>query len=140
MTDSSLDPILAYLREHSARYSLSALREQLVQTGHDPALVDRAITIYQQENPPPAAESVWPKALLVWMANILIVVIEVSASDTGVISSIVIACELPAGLLLARSPENRLWGRALVFGFLLTAVPVLLLVLVVGLCLKTLEP
>jgi hypothetical protein len=50
MTDPSLDPIFDYLREHSGRYSYSALRDQLVESGYDPALVDRALAIYQHEN------------------------------------------------------------------------------------------
>jgi hypothetical protein len=55
MTDPSLDPILAYLRQYSAQYSLPALREQLVQNGYDPATVDAAIAVHQQGGPQPAA-------------------------------------------------------------------------------------
>ena len=66
MTGPSLDPILAYLREHSDRYSLAALRRQLLQTGHDPKDVDLAIDIFQHENAPPRS-SAWP-----WMALIVV--------------------------------------------------------------------
>jgi hypothetical protein len=62
MTDPSLDPILAYLREHSGRYSLSALREQLLQTGHDQDLVDRAIAIYQHEQNEQLVLAQWQKS------------------------------------------------------------------------------
>src|SRR3954452_18527844 len=79
MTDPSLDPIFAYLREHSGRYSLSALREQLLQTGYDPAEVDRAVAIYQQEDPPKLSPPVWPKALLVAGANVLLVIFGILA-------------------------------------------------------------
>jgi hypothetical protein len=54
VNDPSLDPILAYLREHSWRYSLAALREQLLKTGYDPAAVDRAIAAFQEPPVPPA--------------------------------------------------------------------------------------
>ena len=52
-TDPSLDPIFAYLREYSARYSFTALREQLLQNGYEPAEVDRAIAVFQQQKKPP---------------------------------------------------------------------------------------
>jgi hypothetical protein len=52
MTDPSLDPVLAYLREHSGRFSLGALREQLLQNGYDPATVDRAIAVFQDQPDP----------------------------------------------------------------------------------------
>src|SRR5437764_596067 len=52
MTDPNLDPIFDYLREHSGRYSLSALREQLLQTDYDRALVDRAIAVFQEQPTP----------------------------------------------------------------------------------------
>jgi hypothetical protein len=60
------DPILAYLREHSERYSLAALRRQLLQTGHNPKDVDLAIDIFQHENAPPRSPA-WP-----WMALIAV--------------------------------------------------------------------
>ena len=52
MTDPNLEPLVAYPREHSGRYSLEALREQLVRSGSDPASVEQAIAIYHQERPP----------------------------------------------------------------------------------------
>jgi hypothetical protein len=128
LTDPSLDPIFAYLREHSGRYSDSALREQLLENGYTPAEVDRALAIYQQENPPTftARESVWPKAVLVAAANVLLLLIAiVSWANKDVL--IGIGCELPAGLLLALWPPGRVWGRALVFGFLLSVAAALLL-------------
>ena len=135
MPDASLDPIFAYLREHSGRYSLSALREQLLQTGYDRAEVDRALAIYQQENSATPPEEVWPKALLVIPLNILLAFIALSGVNfnNGKVSPITfvalgIFCgEIPIGLLLATSPAARVWGRALAFGFLLTIGLVLLL-------------
>jgi hypothetical protein len=136
MTDSNLDPIFAYLREHSGRYSLSALREQLLQTGYDPALVDRAIAIYQQENPPTFPESVWPKALLVAGGNVLLVILGILAliadyrrmdSLTNYVLLLAVGGETLGGIMLLFSPKGRLWGRALLFGFLLTLALAILL-------------
>jgi hypothetical protein len=136
MTGPSLDPIFAYLREHSGRYSLSALREQLLQTGYDRALVDRAIAIYQQENPPTFPESVWPKALLVAGGNVLLVILGIlalisSKGDTihltGYVLLLAFGGEILGGIVLLVSPKGRLWGRALLFGFLLTLALAILL-------------
>jgi hypothetical protein len=123
MTDPSLDPIFAYLREHSGRYSYSALREQLLENGYAPAEVDRALAIYQQENQPTvsAREPVWPKALLVLVVNILLVF-----TGPGIL---LVFGEILGGiaLLFSSSAEGRAWGRALLFGFLITAALALLL-------------
>ncbi|HEY2293119.1 MAG TPA: hypothetical protein VGM86_20635 [Thermoanaerobaculia bacterium] len=137
MDDQQIETLFAYLREHSGRYSLSALREQLLQTGYDPALVDRAIAIYQQENPPTfsARELVWPKAVLVLLANILLALLVSSSMiwrSNGFSLPFLIVCgEILGGIALLSSPKGRVWGRALLFGLLLTiAIPLLL----VGVC------
>jgi hypothetical protein len=131
MTDPSLDPILAYLREHSGRYSLAALREQLLQTGYEPAAVDRAITVFQdQQLPPVPRQRVWPKALLVLAANaaLTVVTIGVGALDAGetVVTALgftlfLLGCaEFLGGFALAFPEKTRPWGLALLFGFFLT--------------------
>lgn len=74
MTDPSLDPILAYLREHSDRYSLAALRRQLLQTGHDPQDVDLAIDIFQHENAPPRFRG-WPWMVLIVVLNTVLTIV-----------------------------------------------------------------
>ncbi len=144
MTDPSLDPIFAYLREHSGRYSLSALREHLLQTGHDPAMVDRAIAIYQQENPPalPAPVPVWPKALMVLAVNAALMAVVakvlVSGASNDTVSStgfllLMIGCgELLGSCVLALWQKSRAWGLALFFGLLLS-IPLGILASV-GLC------
>ncbi|HTG34941.1 MAG TPA: hypothetical protein VLB76_18625 [Thermoanaerobaculia bacterium] len=54
MNEPSLEPILAYLREHSWHYSLAALRERLLQDGQDPATVEWAIAMFKEPPTPPA--------------------------------------------------------------------------------------
>jgi hypothetical protein len=136
MTDPSLDPIFAYLREHSGRFSYSALRDQLLENGYTPADVDRALAIYQQENPPTftAREWVWPRAILVFFANLLLVpaTSTLIRGLTGLSLPILILCaEIVGGIALLSSPQGRVWGRALLFGLMLTiAIPLLL----VGIC------
>jgi len=136
MDNQQIDPIFAYLREHSGRYSYSALRDQLVENGYDPAEVDRALAIYQQENPPAfaAREWVWPRAILVFFANLLLVpaTSTLIRGFTGLSLPILILCaEIVGGIALLSSPQGRVWGRALLFGLLITiAIPLLL----VGVC------
>jgi hypothetical protein len=128
MTDPSLDPIFAYLREHSGYYSYSDMREQLLGSGYDPAQVDQALAIYQQENPPTfsAREPVWPKVLLVLVANILLVF-------TGPVFILILCAEILGGIVLLFLPESRAWGRALLFASLITVALALLLF---GICIS----
>ena len=74
MAESNLDTLLAYLREHSDRYSLVALRRQLLQTGHDPKDVDLAIDIFQHENAPPRSRA-WPWLALIVVLNTVLTIV-----------------------------------------------------------------
>ncbi len=142
MTDPSLDPIFGFLREQSGRDGFTALREQLLQKGHDPALVDRAIAVYQHENPPKAPVEVWPKALPVAIANVLLTLFmseDVLLGDGHTVVTpirsvvlLVLCGELLMGAGLLLWPKARLWGRALLFGLLPALALVLLLA---GVCL-----
>ena len=51
MNDRQLETALAYLNEQSGRYSLEALRKELLRTGYDPATVDQAIQTFQASGP-----------------------------------------------------------------------------------------
>jgi len=77
---SDLDPnlarILDYLREHSGRYSLSALREQLLQNGYDAAAVDWALAVFQ--GPPTSPEprqTAWPWVLTIAAFNAVLAIV-----------------------------------------------------------------
>jgi len=128
MTDPSLDPIFAYLREHSARYSLAVLREQLVRSGYDPARVDEAMAVYQSEHPPAARPHVFPKALLVLAVNAVLTVGMIRAqglrSDAAsVLSSfflLLVGAELVGGFVACFPAKSRSWGLALLLGFALS--------------------
>jgi type VI protein secretion system component VasF len=74
VTDPSLDPILAYLREHSGRYSPEALRQQLIQNGYDADRVNRAIQIHQGENRPGSRMPVWLMAVLILIGLVVLLV------------------------------------------------------------------
>ena len=133
MTDPSLDPILSYLREHSGRYSLSALCGQLLQAGYDPAEVDRAIAIYQRKSPLTASLPAWPKVLQVVGINVVLGLLAIAAARGEMASLVGFAAlaifwgELLGGIVLAVRRQSRVSGLTLVFGFLLTAALVLML-------------
>ena len=74
VNDPSLDPILAYLREHSGRYSPEALRRELLQNGYDAASVDRAIQIYQGQAQPKRRMPTWLMACLIIIGVIVLLV------------------------------------------------------------------
>jgi FtsH-binding integral membrane protein len=128
MTDPGLDPILAYLREHAGRYSLPALREQLVRSGYDPARVDEAVALHQQQDPPAPRSRVWPKALLVLGINAVLSLGVIRAqgfrSDaSSVLSSLymlLVGAELVGGFVACFPAKSRSWGLALLLGFAFT--------------------
>lgn len=129
MTDPSLDTILAYLREHSARYSLAVLREQLVRSGYEPARVDEAMAVYQSEHPPAVRPRVFPQALLVVVVNAVLAGGMIQAqgamrSDAlGFLSSfflLLIVVEVVGGIVLSFPAKSRPVGLALLLGFALT--------------------
>jgi hypothetical protein len=125
MTDPGLDPILAYLRQHSAQYSLEALREQLVRSGYHPAEVDQAVALYQEQNPPAPRSRVFPKALLVVAVNAVLTVgaLRVQGVRSDILSSfymLLIGAELVAGFVACFPAKSRSWGLALLLGFVIT--------------------
>ena len=148
MTDPGLDAILAYLREHSGRYSLAALRQQLLQGGYDPAAVDSAIQIFQGTNPPKTGERVWPRAWRVVLINALLMGAATALAAASAVPDdvkaaagftiVVILCgEFVAGLGLALTEKRRTLGGALLLGFLLsTALGILILS---GVCIYSLS-
>ncbi len=128
MTESDLAPILAYLRENHGRYSLAALRRQLLENGSDPVDVDWAIRIFQQENPA-ARPRVWPKALLVLAVNAVLAAITAGVgaarggdvlSALGLVLFLLGCAEFLAGFVLAFPEKTRLLGFGLLFGFFLS--------------------
>jgi hypothetical protein len=150
--DPSLEPILEYLRENWGRYSLDALRQQLLQSGYDPAAVDQAIAAFQEQNAPARRSRVWPKALLVLGVNAVLTVgiigfpklLKAGASWTNDLINaytglivLIAAVELIGGIALSFPAKTRSWGLALVFGFLLV-IPIVILGLG-GLCIYLLS-
>jgi len=49
MPEANLESLVAYLRLNGQRFSLDALRQQLVEQGYDAALIEEAMTAYREE-------------------------------------------------------------------------------------------
>jgi hypothetical protein len=127
MNDPSLDPLVTYLRQNSARFSLPALREELIRSGTDPATVDRAIAVYQSEQTVAAPRAhILLKTLLVVVVNAVLVgvmgsVLGSNAANLFLAFLIFLVCvELLGGLVACFSANRRSWGLALLLGFTLS--------------------
>lgn len=139
MTEPGPDPILAYLREHAGRYRVADLRERLLESGYDPAAVDRAVQVVQAETPPRLRELVWEKtwrvlrvnACLVgaWVALAFAPGVDGDVEDRIALTFLAILCvELLGGLVLVWPRKRRALGLALLAGALLSvALGILLL-------------
>ncbi|HSK74864.1 MAG TPA: hypothetical protein VLQ45_00270 [Thermoanaerobaculia bacterium] len=146
MPEENLETMLSYLREHSGRYSLEALRGQLLAAGHSPEAADRAIAEFRAQGPPPEKPA-WPLALLVVLADFVLLgvaaaIFVLSAEgwfkkDLGTIVffGVPALClaQIVVGVILFAVPDMRRLGQALVFGGLIA--PGVGLLAFAGLCL-----
>ena len=71
MHDKDLKALLAYLKENAPRYSVDALRAQMVKAGHPPEEVDQAIAVFQGRLRPPEGPA-WPLAIGVALLDFLL--------------------------------------------------------------------
>ena len=127
MSRKDLAALLAYLAENGGRYSVEALRVQILKAGHSPADADRAIAVFQGRMPPPEPP-VWGPALLVALADLALAFIcyelfsrngagKVPCSALALISGLYLAQLFAGVILLAGGKEH--WGRALLLGILI---------------------
>ena len=150
-TDAELQPLLEYLEAHRAQVNLAALRKELLAAGHAPALVDEAVRRVEAKTPRKALA--WPFGLLVMLANFVVIgVLQFllaligSRLPSSAVSSILgllivgigplcLIGEIVVGARLTNGPRERL-GRALIWGGIISLIlPVLLSVLLLGICL-----
>jgi hypothetical protein len=130
MPEENLDTMLSYLRENSGRYSLEALRGQLLAAGHSPEAADRAIAEFRAQSPPPE-RPVWRLALLVAAVDLVLLgaVIAMAASMPGLPDDLLTAAflilpalyfvQLVAGAVMLALPARRRLGKGLLLGGLL---------------------
>src|SRR3954462_3739927 len=128
-TEPGRDPILAYLPAPAGRYRVAALRQRLLESGHDPAAVDRAVQAVQAENPPGLRGLVWEKAWRVLRVNAWLVGAGVALafapgvdrSEEIALTLLAILCgEFLGGLVLVLPRKRRALGLALLAGAFLS--------------------
>lgn len=128
MSRRNLEALLAYLAENAGRFSMDALRAQMVKAGHRPDAVERALRVYQGTEPPPDPPA-WPGAVTVALADLVLVGLFAwlfthahKQSGCVILSLLPVLCllEFVVGLtLLAAVDGRRRLGKALFFGVLL---------------------
>src|SRR5262245_33848562 len=122
MPRRDLEALLAYLTENSGRFSLEALRAQIVKAGHSPAAADRALRTFQGVEPRPEPPS-WPGVVAVTVVDSALVGLAVllfssSQKEGGCITvallPILCLTEFVAGLglLASTSQGHRRLGNA----------------------------
>lgn len=131
MSDPQLASALAYLNENSGRYSLEALRNQLLQSGYDPATVEQAVQAYQGSHPAAPKARTGRKILLVIAVNAVLAAVAIGIANLPRISEEVLSvlgaglfltgcAEFLGGLLMCFFEKVRSWGLGLLLGFLLS--------------------
>jgi peptidoglycan/LPS O-acetylase OafA/YrhL len=130
MPDENLETMLSYLRENSGRYSLEALRGQLLAAGHSPEAADQAIAELRAQSPPPEPSS-WRLALLVAVVDLALlgVVVAMVLSMPGIPDDLLTAAllglpalyfaQFVAGAVMLSLPARRRLGKGLLLGGLL---------------------
>lgn len=144
----SVDRIRAYLEQHKQTYTREALRERLIQDGHNPQAIDLAIAQaygFQVSTTPAPPETNRTQFILtivgvfffnyiVW-AILFALTIETNAAGLWAIPVMLIVEGIAAAALRRR---NRTLSRGLSWGIGLTVLPLVTLALLFGICLAIL--
>lgn len=127
MHDKDLKALLAYLKENAPRYSVEALRAQIVKAGHSPAEAEEAISVFQGRLRPPEGPA-WPLAVGIALLDFLLSWILVTLFQrlgTGKVSCggaallpLIYLGQVVAGVTALAAGRDR-QGRALILGFML---------------------
>jgi hypothetical protein len=115
MSRRNLEALLAYLAENAGRFSMDALRAQMVKAGHRPDAVERALRVYQGTEPPPDPPA-WPGAVMVAIVDLVLVGLFAWLFTHAHKQS---GCVILGLTLLAAVDGRRRLGKALFFGVLL---------------------
>ena len=127
MHDKDLKALLAYLKENSARYSVDALRAQMVKAGHSPAEAEEAIAVFQGRLRPPEGPA-WPLAVGIALFDFLLAWILVTlfqrqgagriSCGSAALLPLIYLGQVVAGVTALAAGRDR-QGRALILGFML---------------------
>jgi hypothetical protein len=150
--DPRLQPLIDYLHQHKERINIEALRKQLLEAGHEAALVDAAYQRVTGHAPGNAKPMAWPFGLLIAIVNLgvtlplalfmgdwLTRIFPVLNDNLLWLPVMLMVIGLPpvAQLLIGRmlkgGPRDRL-GRALMWGGIFTMVAIGGVLLLFGAC------
>lgn len=149
----SVDRIRAYLEQHKQTYTREALRERLIQDGHNPQAVDLAIAQaygFQVSNTTPAPPQTNRTQFILTIAGVflfnyivwtILLVVGLNNSDSVLtiglwaVPIMLIVEGMAAAVLRGR---NRTLSRGLSWGIGLTVLPLVTLGLLFGICLAIL--
>ena len=135
MSDERAEKLLSYLRLHGERYTVEALRQQMLSEGYGADEIEPAIQRWIEERRNETG-SVWGPAFLVGLGDILWTALSVwlgldelgqGPSWTigrvlGVALPVLLMAQVGIGLGFLYFPNRRRWGRILLFGFVLYIV------------------
>jgi hypothetical protein len=127
MHEKDLKALLAYLKENAPRYSVDALRAQMVKAGHSPAEAEEAIAVFQGRLRPPEGPA-WPLAVgialldfqLAWILATLFQSLGAGKISCGAAAllPLIYLGQIVAGVTALAAGRDR-QGRALILGFML---------------------
>lgn len=127
MHDKDLKALLAYLKENAPRYSVDALRSQMVKAGHSPAEAEEAIAVFQGRLRPPEGPA-WPLAVGIALLDFLLAWILVTlfqrlgagrvSCGAAALLPLIYLGQVVAGVTALAAGRDR-QGRALILGFML---------------------
>lgn len=127
MHEKDLKALLAYLKENAPRYTVDALRAQMVKAGHSPAEAEEAIAVFQGRLRPPEGPA-WPLALGIALLDLLLAWLlvtlfqrmgagKVSCGSAALLPLIYLG-QIVAGVAALAAGRDR-QGRALILGIML---------------------
>lgn len=140
---SEFERMLAYLRQHRDRYSLEALRTQLLAAGKSPALIEQAIARLQAEQPVQHRPRRWPQiiglailnTLLLPVVAYLLAIIFGTSADAPVTATLItgpglLFVELIAGVALLFRERTAWLGKSLLLSVAISVVLTIIIVVV----------
>lgn len=150
--DPQLLPLIDYLNQHKDRINVEALRKQLLDSGHEAALVDAAYQRVTGQAPGNTKPVAWPFGLLIALLNLglavplAFLVADLLTSAFPALNNnlfwlpapiMIVALppivQLLVGRKLSGGPRDRL-GRALVWGGIFSLIVIGSLLLLFGAC------
>lgn len=131
MPDERAEKLLAYLRLYGERYTVEALRRQMLSEGYSAEEIDAAVQQWSEEQRNEKG-SVWGPAFLVALGDIALTALTTWAGMSEIGNNppwwnpsrfmamalpFILIAQMGFGMGMLFFPSKRRWGRILLFGF-----------------------